>query len=166
MKWCGVLLCWGLTLSANGAEQHACAGKTSHRSVVKDSATLAVVPFAVPIAVPVAVVSQPAVFYARRVELVSDRFGSAAGISQDATASLRTAEEVLRTRCASCHTGESAKGELQLFEQEGKLAERLPRRAILEAVVEGRMPKGAATLTEEEIELLSEWSKPPRELVY
>lgn len=166
MKWCGVLLCWGLAWNANAAERRTVTAGTCRRTVVKVEVGLAVVPFAVPVAVPVAVVSQPAVFYARRVDRMGDQVDGAAAMPNQVSRMPSTAEAVLRARCASCHTGESAKGELNLFEQEGALVERLPRRAILDAVVEGRMPKGVATLTEEEIEALREWAKPPRELVY
>lgn len=166
MICCGIVLCLILASTANAAERPVAVRAGCHRAAVRvDAAPLAVVPFAVPVAVPVALLSQPAVFYARRAEIITEPRVTVESIGSQAPQAA-DAVEVLRTRCAACHTGERSKGELPLFTDDGAIVERLPRRAILDAVVERRMPKGAAPLTEEELELIRDWAEPPRELLY
>lgn len=145
--------------------QRACANAMQmSRRVVRLETGLTMVPFAVPVAVPVAVISQPAVLYAYRADVAAS--ATLAPAKPPAATPTLGAVDVLRTRCASCHSGASAEGELAIFDDRGELVERLPRRAMLEAVEKGTMPKGLAPLTEDEVELLREWAKPPRELVY
>jgi len=166
MKWCGIVLYLVLASAANASDRHVAERTGCHRVAVRvDAAPLTVVPFAVPVAVPVAVLSQPAVFYARRAELIAEPTAKVQHAPPQAPQSAG-AEDVLRMRCAACHTGEDSKGELRLFAEDGAIVERLPRRAILDAVVERRMPKGVAPLTPEELTLLREWARPPRELLY
>jgi hypothetical protein len=54
-----------------------------------------------------------------------------------------------------------------MFDAAGLLA-RLPRRQILESVESGRMPLPLESprLSPAEIDVLRQWSQPPRELVY
>ncbi|MBX3411584.1 MAG: cytochrome c [Pirellulales bacterium] len=166
MKYWGALMVVGLVCSASAADCTIVRRSVGRHVAVQVDAGLAVVPFAVPVAVPVAVISQPVVFYARRVELAAEVSPATARERRATPRAPRSAADVLRTHCAACHSGPTAKGELRLFEPEGALVERLPRRAILDAVTEGSMPQGTSTLTEEEIDALREWATPPRELLY
>jgi hypothetical protein len=171
MKCLTVLVCLASAAVAGAAERRVVinpcrtTAKATHRTVQLESA-LTVVPFAVPVAVPVAVLSQPAVLYGYRAEAATTAFAPDSVAIEELPDATLSAPDVLRTHCASCNAGESARGELRLFDADGALVERLPRRAIVEAVEAGRMPKGIAPLTQEEIEMLREWAKPPRELVY
>jgi len=171
MKCLIVLVCLGIAVAAGAAERrvvvNACrpTAKAMHRAVWLEGA-LTVVPFAVPVAVPVAVLSQPAVLYSYRSEAVPTAVVTEPVAQEERPNATLSAPEVLRAHCASCHAGESVQGELRLFDAVGALVERLPRRAIVEAIEAGRMPKGMAPLSPEEMEILREWAKPPRDLVY
>lgn len=171
MKYLMMLVCLGSAAVAGAAERrhviNPCrpTAKATHHAVQLKSA-LTVVPFAVPVAVPVAVVSQPAVLYGYRAVVVSTAVVAEPVAEEERPNATLGAPELLRVHCASCHAGESVQGELRLFDSAGALVERLPRRVIVEAVEAGRMPKGIAPLTQEEIEVLREWAKPPRDLVY
>lgn len=151
------------------------------RSVAgKSPATVTVVPFAVPVAVPVAVVQQPGVLYGyahgcAAPAAVSSSESSATALSQSAggneqpTADSATA--VFLRHCAACHTAPLAKGGLSLFAADGTAVTRLPRQKILDAVTADenppRMPPAdRPALSDEELELLRQWARPPRDLVY
>jgi len=154
---------------------------------------LTVVPFAVPVAVPVATVSRPTVFYgyeAARDASGQQMINDQASTTSDAQAEPPRARQseirnpkseipspdppsvsILRLYCARCHSGPSAKGDLAMFDQAGRLAERLPRQGMLAAIRSGKMPPADNSgqrrpLTEAEIETLSRWAIPPRTLRY
>lgn len=78
----------------------------------------------------------------------------------------RWAASLFTQRCARCHTGQAAQGGLELIDEAGRAVPRLPRRAIYEAVAEGRMPSASEPLSAEEIELLRRWSEPPTNLAW
>jgi mono/diheme cytochrome c family protein len=75
-----------------------------------------------------------------------------------------TAREVLEGRCGACHAGEEASGGLAIVDEEGELKEKLPRQRMWEAIEAGRMPRGEQKMSAEELELLREWVRPPKEL--
>lgn len=66
--------------------------------------------------------------------------------------------QVLRKRCAGCHSGQAAKGNLRLFDG-GAWADgwRASGRAIFTAIREGTMPKGGPPLTDEEFTAVAEF---------
>lgn len=141
---------------------------------------LVIVPFAVPVAVPVATVSEPTLLYGY------SRYGtdpeaendSVVGEPADVTdkpagqndAVIEAAVAILRRNCARCHSPPDPKGSLAMFDESDRLLERLPRRAIVEEVSAGKMPLGTdghpAPLSANEIDVLRQWARPPRELRY
>lgn len=151
------------------------ARREAHRSV-------AVVPFAVPVAVPVAVVQQPSVWYRAALPQAAVAADGSTALDSpppnaeagtDPAESLRlAAEELLRSKCAQCHSQTAARGGLAMFDEAGVLRPKLPRGAMLEAVSpaedgRARMPPGDRTpLDEAELELLRKWAQPPRDLEY
>lgn len=153
-------------------------GVRHEQRVVVDSG-LVVVPFAVPVAVPVATFVRPTVLYGYAGEYggvmqgsharqegsyvesrsldVADAFGESG---------MDSAERVLTERCANCHTAPEPAGGLSLFDREGALLERLPRQQVLESVETGEMPEEGERLSEEELEWLRAWARPPLDLQY
>ena len=140
------------------------------RQDVRLDSGLVVVPFAVPVAVPVATISRPTLFYSYR------QFVDPA-IQQDKTevwpggAPHRPTDDAVRIlsqRCAACHSGPDAKGDLEMFDLDGQIVEKLPRRMMLEMIRAGKMPAGQPPqlLTEEEIRQIETWATPPRDLRY
>jgi hypothetical protein len=139
---------------------------------VKLDTGLVIVPFAVPVAVPVATVRQPSVLYGYRgyaapYGAADGRESASASPSRVPAPGEEEAAGLLTRRCASCHSGPQPQGRLQMFDAAGLLA-RLPRRQILESVESGRMPLPLESprLSPAEIDVLRQWSQPPRELVY
>ena len=140
------------------------------RQDVRLDSGLVVVPFAVPVAVPVATISRPTLFYSYR------QFATPA-IQQDQTevwpggTRHRPANDAVRTlsrRCAACHSGPDAKGELEMFDLDGRIIDKLPRQLMLEMIRAGKMPIGKQPqlLSEEEIRQIETWATPPRDLRY
>jgi len=155
---------------------------------------LVVVPFAVPVAVPVATFTRPSVLYVDRghnVDIDGGAFrlhvpltlplqdsncspapaGPTARDAQPETtagqaSSGTLAVGVLRTRCAACHSGAAAKGDLPIFRDDGAIVDKLPRHVMLEAIEQGTMPKEGEELSAAEIEAIRQWAKLPREIVY
>jgi mono/diheme cytochrome c family protein len=159
-----------LMLAAMLLGSMAFAGGTASKSraAAKLDTGLVIVPFAVPVAVPVAIVRQPSVLYSYRGYAAA----YAAPASNVATAPVATVADdstaILARRCASCHSGSAAQGQLSLFDDAGRLLAKLPRRRMLEAVEAGRMPQPAEAprLSPEELDVLRRWAQPPRDLVY
>lgn len=168
------------TVSQRAIVQQAAVG----RSVVLGSGAT-IVPFAVPVAVPVAVVASPTYLYAYSSAVPGYAAGGGVGAStaaalestpdvaagEDASPDVelelaRRAAALFTQRCARCHTGEAAQGGLELIDEAGRTVPQLPRRAIYEAVAEGRMPSASEPLSAEEIELLRRWSEPPTNLAW
>ena len=146
------------------------------RQDVRLDSGLVVVPFAVPVAVPVATILRPTLFYSYR------QFVDPA-IQQHETDSIRRwapqhadrphspaddAVRILSRRCAACHSGPDAKGGLELFDLDGRIIEKLPRRMMLEMIRAGKMPAGKQPrlLSEDEIRQIETWATPPRDLRY
>jgi mono/diheme cytochrome c family protein len=145
------------------------------RAAVKLDTGLVIVPFAVPVAVPVATVAQPSVLYSYRQYAPAYAPAAAASLGADSPPPAATksnepldAAGILVRRCAQCHTGAAAQGQMQLFQSSGEIVSKLPRQAIVDAVERGTMPKPANVprLTEPEIEALRHWARPPRDLAY
>lgn len=76
---------------------------------------------------------------------------------------------IFRTSCVSCHNTDKHKGNLRLFDDEGRMYP-LPRLTILakvkDANPETRMPKGTDALTEEQIADLEAWAVPNEESLW
>lgn len=163
----------------------------SSGEVVAGSAStngLVVVPFAVPVAVPVAVVQQPTLFYG-----VSS-YGPPAAVSASSPVAVSptspnansAAEDPLRAqvaavfarRCAECHRGSQAQGDLMLFDVDGRLLDKLPRQWIVEQATSAEpaagvvakapaMPPGdRSPLTSDEQALVRKWAVLPKRLSY
>lgn len=67
---------------------------------------------------------------------------------------------ILNKHCASCHTGNSAKAGIRIFNNDGSLANLSPTDKVLidYSVYDGRMPKDApGALTDAEYNILREW---------
>lgn len=146
------------------------------RQDVRLDSGLVVVPFAVPVAVPVATISRPTLFYSYRqysgpaiqrgkTDVWSDHASQRAGGPHRPT---DDAVRILSRRCAACHSGPDAKGELELFDLDGRIIDKLPRQSMLEMIREGKMPAGKQPqlLSEEEIRQIETWATPPRDLRY
>jgi len=144
-----------------GGEAAAGGVRNKARAQVVMAGSSVIVPFAVPVAVPVARVLVPNVWYGYRVTM-PERVPEGEVLRQDVEG--LTAERVLEGHCSTCHGGWEAKGGLSIFDEAGGVRAKLPRRKMLEAVEAGTMPRGGERLSEEEVELLREWAKPPREL--
>ena len=141
-------------------------------SKVRLDSGLVIVPFAVPVAVPVATVAEPALFYSYGSNADWDVRQSTEEASQRATSdvhdnpAMSPPVTILRRHCAACHSGPDAKGHLAMFDESGRLAEKLPRHVMLEQIELGTMPRPAAAsrLDEAEVEAIRRWSTPPRDL--
>lgn len=170
-----VLACPMIVLASAHPSLAGAVRSTSHathtatsRAALKLDTGLVIVPFAVPVAVPVATVVQPSVLYSYRQYAPNYALNAA----QPATATKSTepldAVVILTRRCAECHAGSAAQGQLQLFQSTGNIVAKLPRQAILDAVERGSMPKPASAprLTDAELDALRQWAKPPRDLAY
>ena len=81
---------------------------------------------------------------------------------------VRLVQPVLDARCVSCHSGDGAGGELVIADEEGHIAEKLPRHRMLRAIEAGKMPppKETAPLEPAEIEAIRHWARLPRDLAY
>jgi mono/diheme cytochrome c family protein len=145
-----------------------------------EPAAITVVPFAVPVAVPVAVVQQPTLFYAYGRYAPAATSGSAPAVAAPSVAAPRSTEAddvrqvalLFARRCAECHQGPTARGDLRLLADDGALITPLPRRAIAEAcaptdgVTPTMPPAGREPLTPAEQALVQRWARPPRTLRY
>lgn len=159
----------GATASAGGV---AATCRTGSRA--QERAQVALVPFAVPVAVPVAVVARPTVFYgytAWPAAATSAAAPAAARAVDEPSTLTGEAARILTRYCAGCHTPPTNNDRPALFDRSGQLPDRLPRQAILEAVGGGpgkatMPPEGRPRLSAEEIETLTRWARPPRELLY
>ncbi|MGC3972371.1 MAG: hypothetical protein QM775_35025 [Pirellulales bacterium] len=86
--------------------------------------------------------------------------------------SLRNVSALFALRCAECHQGATARGDLQLITDAGSLASPLPRRAIADACAptDGAAaqmpPAGRDPLTPAEQALVRRWAVPPKSLRY
>lgn len=72
------------------------------------------------------------------------------------------AVKILTNRCASCHSGQATTGGgLSFFEANRtiKAINREVRWDILDAVYEGRMPKGSPALSDEEVDAIRQWAR-------
>ena len=146
------------------------------RQDVRLDSGLIVVPFAVPVAVPVATVSRPTLFYSYRQfvgpamrQLDPDTWPRGARRLADKPHSpAGGAVRILSRRCAACHSGSDAKGELEMFDLDGRIIEERPRQLMLEMIRAGKMPAGKQPqlLSEEEIRQIETWATPPRDLRY
>jgi uncharacterized membrane protein len=148
------------------------------------AAVLTVVPFAVPVAVPVATVVQPTYVYAYGAYAASTgpaatatvaATGQDADILEEADIQKGTSEvldrravDVLSKRCVSCHSGEGAGGDLVMADEEGHIADKLPRHRMLRAIESGKMPppKEAPPLEPSDVEAIRHWARLPRDLAY
>lgn len=73
-----------------------------------------------------------------------------------ATPMVRTAFSVLAGKCGACHTGDGAKGDFQIFASRGVLSPTLDMNAVMDAVLEGRMPPAPRQpLSEQEKRILA-----------
>lgn len=149
---------------------------TIRSSAVRLESGLVVVPFAVPVAVPVATIARPTVLYSYQQYASPDAEHVAPPEERrDKDDSVRPAAvadgvaEVLQ-RCAACHQGPSAKGDLRLFDDLGRLYEQLPRHRIYKMVASGKMPpegSGLEPLDDDERHRLLEWALDlPDDVVY
>ncbi|MBX7164826.1 MAG: hypothetical protein K1X74_00635 [Pirellulales bacterium] len=126
-----------------GAWAGDCGAGLRHAQVAVASSGLVVVPFAVPVAVPVATIQAPAVLYSWRgaasTSVMSDAAGESAAV-QEALGG----EGLVRQRCARCHEGEAAKGDLVLTDL-GALSAEQRLEAVRRVVSDDpqvRMPRG------------------------
>lgn len=151
------------SLAALGAAGPPCGPRAAARRIAVARSDAVVVPFAVPVAVPVATVRVPSVLYAygSSVAPVANTTEPAAGTGGAPPA----AERVLRARCSACHQGAAARGGLMIFDDQGALRTRLPRRLMWHMIAEGKMPpEGAAELGEADRRAIEEWARVPSDL--
>lgn len=93
------------------------------------------------------------------------------GVSAEAQ-EVNHAVALMKTKCASCHTGSTGleKSGLELFDEDGKVLEKLPRMRIWGSVNHDpgfhAMPKGQEKLNSQELEILKAWVVPATELEY
>lgn len=146
------------------------------------SSGLTITSFAVPVGVPVTTLNVPGVLFAYGspqpvVQAARSPQGCccaacscgqprAAAVRPSATAATEAVAEspvvespgavVLRQRCAECHSGDTAKGDVRLREANGSAAAnwRDHVQAMFEAIVERRMPKGGELTAEEKVRLI------------
>ncbi len=152
-----------LACTATGS---ACAGGAAVSSVGATSG-LVITSFAVPVGVPVTTLNVPGVLYAYSQASGSCacahcRCGESAASPRESTVTTQDVEspgaQVLRQRCARCHTGQEAKEHVQLFDDDGAPSAgwREHTQAMFEAIIERRMPKGGELSAEEKVQLI-EW---------
>lgn len=67
---------------------------------------------------------------------------------------------VFKQHCAQCHSGQSSRAGVVLFNEQGAYGPNVPPAVLLAAVRGDRMPKTPAKLLAEEKRLLEEWVKP------
>lgn len=160
---------------------------TVGRAHATEPAAITVVPFAVPVAVPVAVVQQPTLFYgygryapsaantaiaATNGAAAKNGSSSAVAVTPTAADDARQAAQLFARRCAECHQGPTARGDLRLAGDDGTVITPLPRRAIAEAcaptdgVAPTMPPAGREPLTPAEQALVRRWALPPKSLRY
>ena len=180
MKFCVSLFTLLAVLAGSASSWAGSYGQRTYRTAaaqanVRLNTGLVIVPFAVPVAVPVATVTQPGVLYSYR-QYALPQPAEAAPVAPPTAAASQPQQPtepldgpaVLAKHCASCHTGAAVQGDLQIFQAPGRIVEKLPRQSLLEAVEQGRMPQPASAprLTPQEIEILRQWARPPRDLAY
>lgn len=71
---------------------------------------------------------------------------------------------ILRTHCAKCHTGDGSKGDVKLFEAEGKAVAFSPSmKLLIESVTnDNSMPPGDSKLSSEEYQSIRKWYESDR----
>lgn len=150
------------------------------RAHATEPGAITVVPFAVPVAVPVAVVQQPTLFYAYGRYAPATTNSPAPAVAATSVASPHSTEvdearqvaQLFARRCAECHQGPTARGDLRLLGDDGAVITPLPRRAIAdvcaptEGVAPTMPPAGREPLTPAEQALVRSWARPPRNLKY
>ncbi|MBL9082948.1 MAG: hypothetical protein JNK76_14130 [Planctomycetales bacterium] len=159
---------------------------TVGRAHATEPAAITVVPFAVPVAVPVAVVQQPTLFYgygqyapsaantaiAATNGAATNSAPSVVAVTSTAADDARKVAQLFARRCAECHQGPTARGDLRLAGDDGTVITPLPRRAIAEACAptDGAAPTmppaGREPLTPAEQALVRRWALPPKSLRY
>jgi hypothetical protein len=162
-----LFLTCGAHAVANASDCRPAKVRQKSRTVVVDSTAV----FAIPVAT-VVVVSPPVLLYSYRAAAKAVATPTMKEATGARPATPIDAEQLLRFNCLKCHQGDASKSGLPFFDLSGALITPLPRRAILEAAspnVDGvtHMPPGEAQkLTPEELEVLSAWAEPPRDLRY
>jgi len=186
-----VLLASSLGVALGGLNALRSASAAEVVAASSQAGGLVIVPFAVPVAVPVAVVQQPTLFYGvsayaplvattPAVSTAAATTSTATSTSAPASASASPADDPLRAqvapllsrRCAECHRGSQAQGDLMLFDGDGRLLDKLPRQLVVEhaTAVDGKppmMPPGDRTpLTSDEQAVVRKWATLPKRLSY
>lgn len=170
----------GIVVLASAMMMFSCSAAVATEPVAVSTSGLTIVPFAVPVAVPVAVVQRPTVFYGVANYATPVAIAPAATAASVATSVPPTSDEQLRSqvapilerRCAECHRGSQAQGDLLLFDADSRLLEKLPRHLVVEQTTsaDGKrpaMPPGERErLTADEQSLLRRWGKLPKRLSY